>query len=105
MEGFVELGFEPCRVVLPDGGNFSHNLLGQNIEGVLRNFQALQVACPNGGNQGSAFDEFIAGGGEDATFRLGTDPVPCPADALERHRDVAWRPHLTNEIHRANVDA
>ena len=93
----VQIVFAP---VLAGGGG--DDLLRQNIERVLGDLDALQIAVADGANERGAFDQFIARGGEEAALRLGADPVPerpmrCSATAIERGEPI-WQARSTVPI-------
>lgn len=71
----------------------------------MRDFDALEAAVADGGDEGGAFDQFVAGGGEDTALGHRFQPVAAAADALEGGGDGAGGADLADEIHGADVNA
>ncbi len=63
----------------------SDDLLCQYIERRLRNDQGIEFARFNGAHESGAFDEFVARGGENASFGDGAPPMSSAANALEHY--------------------
>ncbi len=86
-------------------GHFRDNLLGEYIERLLGNPQAVEFAAAHGIQQRGAFDEIVTRKREEPSFRGATHGVAGTAHPLQKGRDRAWRPDLTHEIDVADVDA
>src|SRR5690348_7681752 len=57
------------------GGAHGDDLLCQHIEWRLRDDECVEFARLNGSYQRCAFNQFVAGGGKDASSGYGTPPV------------------------------
>ena len=73
--------------------------------GVFRDCDAFQFARADGADQGGAFDQLVARGGEEDALGLGADPVAGAADALQGDGDGARRADLADQIDGADIDA
>ena len=82
-----------------------HNLLRQNVQRILRDADAIEVAAPHGAHQRRTFDQFAARRREDAALRNGPVPMARAADALPRDRDGPGRSDLADQIHGADIDS
>ena len=87
------------------GRDFRDDLLGQNVLGVLRDKNFVQVAAMNRANQRRAFHQFVTGRTQETSFWNRPHPVTGPADSLQAGGNRARRTHLAHEIHKADVDA
>ena len=85
-------------------GRFSDDLLGENVERVLRNLDALQVSAANAVDERGAFDQLVARGREEDPARLRADPVSRTSDTLQSDRNRPRRSDLDGEIHGADID-
>ena len=86
-------------------GGLGHDLLGEDVEGGDELDDAVQFAGADGAHEGGAFDQFVAGGGEEAAFGTQAEGVAGAADALQEDGDAAGRADLADEVDAADVDA
>ena len=87
------------------GGAGGDDLLGEDVERRVGKGEAIEVALADGANDGGAFDELVAGGGEEAALGDGSAPVTGAAYALQGNGDGAGRADLADEIDVADIDA
>ena len=64
------------------GRSSCNDLLGQDIERVFRDLNPFELTFSNGRNDSGAFDEFVAGGRENASLWFRADPVSGSPDTL-----------------------
>ena len=86
------------------GSAGGHHLLGQDIERVAGDLQAIEFPAADGAHQRGALDQLVAGGGEEAALGQRAHPVASAADALQPHGDGARRADLAHQVHRADID-
>ena len=86
-------------------GRLSHDLLRQNIQRILRDFEVFQIAFQNGMDERGAFHQFVACRGKKDATRQCAHPVTGPPHALQADGDGAGGPELDHQIHRADIDA
>ena len=91
-----------CPFLTTDFGN---DLLRQNIQWRFGNVQGVEFATAHAVEQGGAFDQVIAGGGEQTALGRAADLVPGTAHALQESRDGARRGNLADQIDFTDVDA
>ncbi len=80
------------------------DLLGEDVQGFLRNDQTIELPATDSVHHGRAFHEFIPAQREKAAFGRAGDGVARTADPLEERGDGFRRTQLTDEIDRSNVD-
>ena len=80
-------------------------LLRQHVERRGRNAQRVDGAAAHRPDERRAFQQLIAGRGEEPAFGQRAHPVSRAADALEGNGDRARRAELDDEIDRADIDA
>ena len=109
LEGAIGIGaaneLEQLLLIPLARGDFRDDLLGEHIEGLLGNPQAVELAATHGIQQCGAFDEIVARQREEPSFRRAAHGVPGAAHPLQKGCDRAWRADLTHEIDVADVDA
>src|SRR5579883_186649 len=81
------------------------DLLGEDVERRVGNFETIEFTFADRANERGAFNEFVARGGEEAAFGKGADPMPGAADALKRGRDRSRRSDLDDKIDSADIDS
>src|SRR5690348_4813322 len=81
------------------GGASGHDLLGQDVERGIRNHQAIEIAMPDGLDQGGALQQVIACGRKETAPGHSSAPVSGTADALQGDSDGARRVDLNDEVH------
>ena len=86
------------------GGRRGHDLLGQDVERLLRDDQPVQLPPPNGPEKRHALHQLVTAQRKQPTLGHGTERVTRSADALQERGEPAWRADLTDQIHRADVD-
>ena len=86
-------------------GRLGDDLLGQYVERLPGDRQAIELAPAHAVEKRGAFDEFVARQREEPPLWGACDGMARPADALEEGRDGPRRPELANEIDIADVDA
>ena len=102
--GAAEAGEE--RVLAPFArGDFGDDLLRQDVERLLGEREAIELAAADAVEQRCAFDELVARQREEAAFGRAVDGVAGAADALQEARDRTRRAELADEIDVADVDA
>src|SRR3989441_5700115 len=62
-------------------------LLRQNVQWRFGNGDAVEIPLTNGAHQGSAFQQVVAGGRENAAFGHCSTPVTRAANTLQAHRN------------------
>ena len=67
------------------GSAHGDDLLCQHVERRLGNDERIELARFDSAHQGSTFDELVARGGEDASFRNRATPVSGASDALQHY--------------------
>ena len=102
--GAAENGEE--RVFIPGfRGDTGDDLLHQHVNGLRRDFEPVQLARAQLADQGSLFQQVVAGGGEEAAFGDGSAPVAGAADPLHGDGDGAGAGDLADEVDVADVDS
>ena len=86
----------------PAGGD---DLLHEDVDGGVGDFQLVKGAGLHVADEGGLFEEVVAGGGEETAFGDGTAPVAGAADALHGDGDGAGGVDLADEVDVADVDA
>ncbi len=86
------------------GGRGGHDLLGQDVERLLGDDQAVELAPAHRVHQGRALDQLVAGEREEPPLGQAAEMVAGPPDALEQGGDRARRAELADQVHRADVD-
>ena len=79
--------------------------LGDDVEAVLWEGQAIHVARLNRRLEGGKFQQVVHRGRQETCTRNATNMVACAANALQGGGDVAWGADLDDEINRTDVDA
>ena len=87
------------------GGASGHDLLRENVQRSLGNFDAIEISVTDRANQRGAFDQFIARGGEQAALGNRAAPVAGASDALQGHGDRARRADLADQVDCANINS
>ena len=70
-------------------GHHGDDLLGQHVQRFFRHAQAIQLAVANGVQEGDAFHQLVAAGGEQTPLRHTAREVPGTSDPLQEGRDGA----------------
>ena len=96
----VEFGFAPVLA-----RRLCDNLLRHDVQRVLRDFDALQIAAANRVNDRRAFDQLVARRREQDAARPRADPMSGAPDTLESDRNRTRRPDLNGQIHGSDIDA
>ena len=93
------------RILIPGfSGAGSDNLLHQNVEWLRWNFQSIQIASTHCLHQRGAFNQVIAGGGEETSLGNCASPVACAANPLHSRCNRARGSHLAHKIDRADIN-
>ena len=79
--------------------------MGQNIEGLWRYVQGVQLATPDTAKRRDTFHEFIPRQGKPAPFGQAAAFVFRPPHALEKSGDRTGGSQLADEINGADVNA
>ena len=90
--------------LLGRGSRFRHELLGEDVEGRLGDADPVQVSRVHRRDQCRTLDQFIPGGGKEASLRSGSEPMSRAAHPLEGDRDGTGRAELADQVHRTDVD-
>ena len=86
-------------------GGLGDDLLGEDVERGDELDDAVEFAGADGAHEGGAFDQFVAGGREQAALGAEAEGVAGAADALQEDGDAAGRADLADEVDAADVDA
>ncbi len=81
------------------------DLLGEDVEGAVRDFGAVELASADGADQGGAFHQLVARSDEDMAFGQRAHPVAGAADTLQGDGDGTRRANLANLVDGADIDA
>ena len=81
------------------------DLLHEDVDGLRRNFQLIELAGAHLADEGGLLEQVVAGGGEEAALGDGSAPVAGAAHALHGDGDGARGADLADEIDVADVDA
>ena len=94
------------RVLVPFAcGDFGDDLLCHNVQRRRRHDQCIQFTPAHAIEQGRAFDQFVAGGRENAALGHAADEMPGAAHALQEGSDAAWRSELADQVDITDIDA
>ncbi|MNV26839.1 hypothetical protein D3C71_1179650 [compost metagenome] len=94
------------RLLLPFlAADFGDDLLRENVQRRHGDQQRIEFASAHAVEQRGAFDQVVAGGGEQATLGRAADLVPGAADPLQESGNRTWRGDLTHQVDVADVDA
>ena len=94
------------RVLVPLARrHFRHDLLRQHVQRRGRHDQRVEFAAMHAVEQGCAFEQFVAGGRQQAALGHATNLVPSATHALQERGDAARRTELADQIDVADVDA
>ncbi|MNZ61958.1 hypothetical protein D3C78_800640 [compost metagenome] len=80
------------------------DLLRQHVQRRLRDQQGIEFAPAHAVEQRGAFDQVVAGGGEQAALGRAADLVPGTADPLQKPGNRARRGDLAHQVDVADVD-
>ena len=80
------------------------DLLREQIEGLFRDSQTVQLALADAAQRGNTLDKFVAAQRKHAALRQTAAFVLRPANALQKGGDGTGRPELADQIDRADVD-
>ena len=86
-------------------GRRCHDLLGQDVERLVRNDQSVEPALTRRAEHRRALDQLIPRQREHPPLGNRAEPVSRPADALQQRADRAGRTHLNDEIDAPDIDA
>ncbi len=93
-------------VFLPGlGGAAGDDLLHEDVDGLVGDLEAVELAGAHLADEGGLLEEVVAGGGEEAALGDGAAPVAGAADALHGDGDGAGGADLADEVDVADVDA
>ena len=81
------------------------DLLGKDVERLVRHRDAVELAVMDSAHHRGAFDQVVARQGEDPPFRHALDGVAGTADALQEGGDAVRRRDLADQVDVADVDA
>ena len=87
------------------GGDHGDDLLHEDVDGLVGDFEAVELSGAHLADEGGLLEEVVAGGGEEAAFGDGSAPVAGAADALHGDGDGAGGVDLADEVDVADVDA
>ena len=94
------------RLLFPfSRGDFGDDLLGEHVERLLGNDQAIELAAAHAVDERRGFDEIVARERKQPPLGQAVDRVAGAADPLQKTRDRARRADLADEIDLADVDA
>ena len=82
-----------------------HDLLGQDVERLLRDNQTIEPALARGAEHGGTFDQLVPRQREHPPFGNRAQAVPCPPHALQQRGDRSSGTHLDDQIDAADVDS
>ena len=85
--------------------DFGDDLLRQHVQRRFGDVQGVEFAAAHAVEQGGAFDQVVAGGGEQAALGRAADLVAGAAHPLQKRGDGARRADLADQIDVADVDA
>ena len=86
-------------------GDFGGDLLGQHIQGIAGNDEAIQLAAPHRIEQRRALDEIITRERKQSALGRAADRVSRASDALQKRVDRARRSDLADKINATDVKA
>src|SRR6516164_2381670 len=86
-------------------GNLGDELLRQHIEGLLRDIEPVKLTAAHAVEDSCALDQFVARERKQPALWRAVNGMTGAANPLEKTRDRAGRPDLTDEVNIANVDA
>ena len=86
-------------------GDHGDDLLGQDVERVLSDLDAIELAGADGAHRGGALHQVVARQREEDALRHRAEPVARAADALQQRREGARRAEVADEVDVPDVDA
>jgi len=86
-------------------GHFGDDLLGQDVERLLRDGEPVELAAADAVEQRRTLHQLVARQRKQPALGRPVDGVAGAPDALKKARDRAWRPELTDEVDLADIDA
>ena len=93
------------HAVVAPGRRLGHDLLGEDVEGLLGRMEGVEASPPDRGQQCGAFDQLVPGGRvHDPAGDTGA-VVVGPAHPLEEGGDAMGRPELAHKLDGSDVDA
>ncbi len=81
------------------------DLLGQDVKGLLRDLEPVQLPPPDGIDQRGHLDQLVARQREEPPLGKAAHRVARPSDPLHQRGDGACRAELADQVHGADVDA
>ena len=85
--------------------SLGYDLLGQHIERLLPNDDAIQLTASHRADDRGALDQLVTGEREQPALGGSADGVAGPAHSLQEGRDPAGSAQLGNQIHMTDIDA